>query len=107
MRAVVCIAGRPGMVDGTWVAIAIMRCRLRLVMYDIELRSSVMWLRMAVVRSSLVMAIVWLSVVLAVVLAIVWLMSILRLCHMVMTYCALGLLLGHRDMQLVYGPSTC
>ena len=103
----VCIAGRPGVMDGTWVAIAIMRCRPRLVMYDIELGSSVMRLRMAVVRSSIVIAIVWLSVVLAVVLTIVWLMNILRLSHVLMTYCTLGLLLGHRDMQLVYGPSTC
>ena len=106
VRAVVSIAGRPGMMHGTWVAIAIMRCRLRLVMYDIKLRSSVMRLSVAVLWSSIAMAIVWLSMVLPVVLVIVWLMNILRLSHMV-TYCALRLLLGYRDMQLVNGPALC
>ena len=116
MRSVVSIAGRPGMIDRTWVSIApVMRRWLGLVMYDFEVRSSVMRLSMvmSVMWSSIVMAIVWLSVVMAMmtmvtivsVVAMVWLMMIVRLSHMMMTCCALWLLLGHWDMQLVNSPA--
>ena len=95
-RAVVCIAARPDMMDGSWVSIAVVR-------------SSIMWLSivMAIAWSSIVLAIVRLSMVLIMVLAVMWLMSIVRLSHMMMTCCSPWLLLSDWDMQLVYGPSTC
>ena len=93
-----------------WVTIAIvvpLRRRLRLIMYDFEVWSSVMWLSIirSVVWTGIMMAIVWLSMVLSIVVAIMRLLMILRLSYMMMTCCALWLLLSHRDMQLVYSPA--